>query len=232
MSDADAAGKRAKKLLMCESCMKSGKDLDGKLLKCSGCLTLYCSKECQLADWPRHKVRCKAIQQLKQLIQSGLSADQSHALEDYNKWMGSRRSSLNCLAKSILPVDRFKTHFVHLTMEYRPELRVRFQVSEQYDVPPIDEFPNIRQALDEAVQRYGQGFNKAPAPWLVFMLVITCSNVPNLRDIVPCAAEDLEFHELEPAGVINAIRKLNSGELNDSTLFGRQALDEADETSA
>jgi hypothetical protein len=218
---AAAAGKRAKKLLMCQSCMKSGKDLDGKLLKCSGCeASYYCSKECQIADWPRHKVHCKAHRQYEQLDQSGLSADQSHALEDYNKWMGSRKGSLNCLTMRILTKDRFKTHCVHLTVEYRPELRVRFQLSEQYDVPPIDDSPDARQALDEAVQRYGQGTNKAPAPLLVFMLIITCSNVPNLRSLVHCTAEDLEFYELEPAGVLHVIRKLNSGELNDSTLFG------------
>jgi hypothetical protein len=218
---AAAAGKRAKKLLMCQSCMKSGKDLDGKLLKCSGCeASYYCSKECQIADWPRHKVHCKAHRQYEQLDQSGLSADQSHALEDYHKWMGSRRSSLNCLAMSILTVDRFKTHCVHLTMEYRPELRVRFQLSEQYDVPQIDDFPDARQRLDEAVQRYEQG---CVCPSHHFMLMLNCSNVLNLRDIVPCAAEPTaaaEVHVIEPAAVINIIRKLNSGELNDSTLCG------------
>jgi hypothetical protein len=113
--------------------------------------------------------------------------NQSCALKDYSKWQGSRRSMLTFLG--ILTKDRFKTHFVHLTTEYRPELRVCFQVSEQYDVPQIDSILEIRQALDEVTERYEQGTNKALAPTPFFILLITCSNVPNMRNIVPCAAE-------------------------------------------
>jgi hypothetical protein len=215
---AAAAGKGGtRRLLMCESCMKKQGDLDTKLLKCSGCEAhYYCSKECQVAGWPQHRVTCKANRQHKQLVESGLSADQSCALKDYNKWQGSRRGILIFLASSILPVDRFKTHFVHLTMEYRPELRVRCQLSEHYDVPQIDSILEVQQALhesNEAVQRPEQGTN----PMLFFMLLITCSNVPNMSHILPCAVEDGgQPPDLEPAAVINFIRKLNSGELKDS----------------
>jgi hypothetical protein len=107
--DAYAAGRGATKLQMCQSCMKTSEDLDRKLLNCSGCQQhYYCSKECQIADWPKHKARCKENQQQMQLIQSGLSADQPHALKDYNKWMGSLRRNLTDLTASILTEDRFK----------------------------------------------------------------------------------------------------------------------------
>jgi hypothetical protein len=221
--DADtAARKGAQKLKTCQSCMKSSKDLDGKLLNCSGCeQQYYCSKECQIADWPQHKVQCKATRQCKQLIQSGLSADQSHALEDYHKWMGSQIGLLTSLTADILTADRYKTNFVHWTTEYRPELRVRFQLSEQYDVPQIDSRLDIRQALEEFVQKYEQGTNKAPGPMRFFILVLTCSNVPNLSYIQPCVFEDEQQpHKFEPAAVVNFIRELNSGEVKDSIMRG------------
>ncbi|WVQ83738.1 hypothetical protein IAT38_005882 [Cryptococcus sp. DSM 104549] len=37
-----------------------------KLNRCSGCKTLhYCSRECQLADWPSHKPECTALKRLR-----------------------------------------------------------------------------------------------------------------------------------------------------------------------
>ena len=46
----------------CALCGTSkGKD-GADLLKCGQCkLVYYCSKDCQTADWPRHKVGCQAI---------------------------------------------------------------------------------------------------------------------------------------------------------------------------
>jgi hypothetical protein len=43
----------------CENC---GIARDTRLLKCAACQSvLYCSKECQLADWKRHKGMCKVL---------------------------------------------------------------------------------------------------------------------------------------------------------------------------
>lgn len=43
----------------CERCGKAGKP---KLLNCSACQSVkYCSRDCQMADWKRHKPRCKVL---------------------------------------------------------------------------------------------------------------------------------------------------------------------------
>ncbi len=45
----------------CDFCQKD--KTDGNLLRCSKCLIqLYCSKECQVKDWPQHKIECKKTQ--------------------------------------------------------------------------------------------------------------------------------------------------------------------------
>mmetsp|Transcript_19880 Transcript_19880/g.26417 ORF Transcript_19880/g.26417 Transcript_19880/m.26417 type:complete len:254 (-) Transcript_19880:304-1065(-) len=46
----------------CNKCNKS-QSIVGELRRCTVCkVTLYCSKECQKADWRRHKIECRALQ--------------------------------------------------------------------------------------------------------------------------------------------------------------------------
>lgn len=49
----------------CRTCMKTTTDLaaDGqRLKKCAACFSAYyCSRECQLANWGEHRVRCREI---------------------------------------------------------------------------------------------------------------------------------------------------------------------------
>lgn len=48
----------------CAKCMTEGDNLP----RCTGCRYMrYCSKACQVADWPSHKQLCKAIQALPSL---------------------------------------------------------------------------------------------------------------------------------------------------------------------
>ena len=45
----------------CGNCLKDG----GQFPRCSGCKYVrYCSKNCQVEDWPSHKQLCRAIQTL------------------------------------------------------------------------------------------------------------------------------------------------------------------------
>jgi hypothetical protein len=47
----------------CRNCLKKETQMDGVLLmKCKKCkVTYYCSKDCQVADWKRHKKMCKVL---------------------------------------------------------------------------------------------------------------------------------------------------------------------------
>jgi hypothetical protein len=49
--------------IVCRYCMNFEAQMDGaKLMKCQRCkLVYYCSKECQVTDWKRHKTMCNAL---------------------------------------------------------------------------------------------------------------------------------------------------------------------------
>lgn len=49
-------------LRMCHLCRRMSPDIK---LKCANCIlrVFYCSKDCQIADWPKHKDQCKAAAQ-------------------------------------------------------------------------------------------------------------------------------------------------------------------------
>ena len=48
----------------CQACSRTrGNGVGGKLLRCSRCNgPHYCSKACQVADWPAHKLQCQTLQ--------------------------------------------------------------------------------------------------------------------------------------------------------------------------
>ncbi|ODN76466.1 hypothetical protein L198_08061 [Cryptococcus wingfieldii CBS 7118] len=71
----------------------SGKGIDSaganvKLNRCSGCKTLhYCSRECQLTDWPSHKSECKALSRLRTMYHLTYPSRQSDASDV--RWAGA-----------------------------------------------------------------------------------------------------------------------------------------------
>ena len=51
----------------CGNCLKEG----GQFPRCTGCKYVrYCSKNCQVEDWPSHRLLCRAIQALLSLRDS------------------------------------------------------------------------------------------------------------------------------------------------------------------
>ena len=65
----------------CRNCGKESQHIN-RVLKCGGCkLAVYCSKECQKADWKKHKPFCKS------LSNAGLCEDNrvKNELKEFNK---------------------------------------------------------------------------------------------------------------------------------------------------
>ena len=51
------------KMQRCDGCLK---EFSNGLMKCKCNRTLYCSEECQLEDWPYHKLFCKEVKKYRQ----------------------------------------------------------------------------------------------------------------------------------------------------------------------
>jgi hypothetical protein len=64
---------------ICSHCEKGEEEMDGAILmKCQRCkLAYYCNKECQVADWKRHKETCKAISSGNNEIRSNQKTSQT-----------------------------------------------------------------------------------------------------------------------------------------------------------
>jgi len=52
--------KKQQHINWCDRCKKKIKESVGDELRCARCLASYCSKDCQVADWPTHKSTCQS----------------------------------------------------------------------------------------------------------------------------------------------------------------------------
>ena len=88
----------------CLACGQAGNNEEGKklvkLLKCSKCnMTYYCSKECQVAGWPAHKLQCRELQLNKQGLVNSVGEDMATA---YRAWIKRIKPLLCNVAVAVL----------------------------------------------------------------------------------------------------------------------------------
>ncbi|KAJ7644639.1 hypothetical protein FB45DRAFT_999614 [Roridomyces roridus] len=87
----------------CSRCYKIQRGHAFKLSLCNGCqIDMYCSKECQVADWPNHKTACK--QYKKERIQLAEMTGIASAAPDIYAWMKYYDTPLkNCAVAALNP---------------------------------------------------------------------------------------------------------------------------------
>lgn len=94
---------------LCENCGKHSCDLGRELLQCTRCLdAVYCSKECQVADWAeKHKKECpKREKQGELVLGEALSIPQGYASTNYST--KAKTTTFQCRApKGCKPNEKF-----------------------------------------------------------------------------------------------------------------------------
>lgn len=79
--------------IMCGNCIST----DAKL-RCGACrVQLYCNKECQVAHWQTHKMRCKIVQTMRAKLKDlpiviGKIATTGRAIAEFVKQLATKRS--------------------------------------------------------------------------------------------------------------------------------------------
>lgn len=87
--DAKKAAKESP-TIVCANCLKTDADNGFKLSKCSKCsFTYYCSRDCQVEDWPRHKLTCKCSFQFANNMGKSLDFDSTglNICSLFHKWV-------------------------------------------------------------------------------------------------------------------------------------------------
>jgi len=105
----------------CSLCLEKVGKVNLKL--CSHCrMVRYCSKDCQKAAWPTHKLRCKTGNAYLEALAQDKKTKALNA--SFTKWLNCWRATIQNVSLSALdlanhPHDRLATHCVYIEVERR-----------------------------------------------------------------------------------------------------------------
>jgi len=110
---------------------------DQKLLSCSGCGRVrYCSKKCQLAHWPEHKVLCKLNRQAAQSAKTR-EPDGGRAVHEFGRWVQLNNPVFTVALYHALELeadpDAYKTRGVVVQFASKPN-RLNYPMHQRYNV--------------------------------------------------------------------------------------------------
>ncbi|GFH48325.1 hypothetical protein CTEN210_04801 [Chaetoceros tenuissimus] len=72
----------------CTNCMKTHADIGSKLSVCSKCKSAYyCSRECQVKDWPKHKRMCKHYCEVTKSMERSLDSREKDIHNLFQTWL-------------------------------------------------------------------------------------------------------------------------------------------------
>ena len=116
---------------VCQACGRRDDGAGGKLLRCGKCKEAhYCSKECQMAEWPAHKSQCNELRLGQQCLTDSVGMAVFTA---FNAWFKRFELLIIEAAAAILwpappRLPRNRSHGLQLHIEYSSSKPPRFQV--------------------------------------------------------------------------------------------------------
>ncbi|KAF5325165.1 hypothetical protein D9619_010074 [Psilocybe cf. subviscida] len=175
-------GEQAQKAFtQCQNCWKS--ELDGiTLFRCGNCKNkTYCSKACQKAAWPSHKIECKSNQKVQALRPSLQESIKS--LQDFTAQM---RPTLAHLGVRAFELSRDPEGPLRALLEIRllPRPDVHAYTVIDARVRPLDTFGNQEAEIRGAVKRrYEEQIRAGMCGGVTIMLWDLQSSVSNIMSV-------------------------------------------------
>lgn len=113
-------------VIECAKCRKKEEGSeDPKFKTCAKCLLhQYCSKECQVSDWPNHKVLCKVVSKARKA-----SAPKGDVHSNFTAWRNSKNFMLFRLYQHLYQDKDPSTHAICIYVKYKPNETPQFSIT-------------------------------------------------------------------------------------------------------
>ena len=145
---------------VCPNCFKSGDDIGSKLSVCSKCNSAYyCSRECQVEDWPKHKRMCKHYCEASKRLETSFGSRGMEIHNLFQTWLAKVMTTacyydalyLALKKKDMEQQPPLKAAFMEVEFNYNAQT---FIVTEEPRTVAIDDLSqeekeNIRKTLKE-----------------------------------------------------------------------------------
>ena len=170
----------------CRACGEGrGKAAGGKLLKCGKCNVMhYCSKVCQVADWPSHKLQCKELQwrEQRRLTHLQILTDEvgTGAATAYKAWMKRAKPLIVEAAAAVLwPAP----HLTPRNLSHGLLLHVSYDNSARPPQFRVERFEELTlEEISAMAARANGGENilwpdDFPPDSMTMKVIVSCSNL-------------------------------------------------------
>ncbi|GFH61354.1 hypothetical protein CTEN210_17830 [Chaetoceros tenuissimus] len=125
---------------LCANCLKTEVDIGFKVRMCSKCnVAYYCSRECQVEDWPKHKRICKQNCEFEKNIERSFDSREMNIYNLFEKWVPGPIFAAAYLAlkkKGMAQQPPVKVVFVEVDFNYNAQT---FIVTEEPRAVAIDD---------------------------------------------------------------------------------------------
>ncbi|GFH52355.1 hypothetical protein CTEN210_08831 [Chaetoceros tenuissimus] len=162
---------------MCHNCFQSGEDVGHRMSICSKCNSVqYCSRECQVAHWPKHKEVCNHASQLQEQWDKTWTTTEHRYRHLFDQWLDKcsrvvALSIINCLGKKKVREHQPPRNIVHLNVEFSYNSNT-FLLIEEPRLVPLTSFSLDEQHIHDEAYNRAKTMTKGKCDYVHFAFIL------------------------------------------------------------